>query len=101
MSLNYSAESIPEDDRCPDCNGSGDEWAEVRCCTGSRGRIECACGGESQYETVGECRSCGGTGRPTAEQWAAIDAKTAETFRRLRSQWRGLAAVGGYDGGRS
>lgn len=70
MSLLYPASDIPEEDRCPDCEGTGDEWAEVpACCGGSVYSIECACGGQSQMEPVGECLTCGGTGRPTDEQW--------------------------------
>lgn len=103
MSLDYPASAIPEEDRCPDCNGSGDQWAEVTCCRGSVWTVECACGGQPQWEPVAECPSCGGTGRPTAEQWQRIDAKTAETLRRLRREHAGLIAIsgGGYDGGRS
>lgn len=52
MSLLYPADAIPEAARCPDCDGSGDEWAVVGTDPS----------GAPFMEPIGECPACQGTG---------------------------------------
>lgn len=68
MSLLYPAEAIPEADRCAECNGSGDRWAEVYCCAPGHIRPGCTCGGQPFMEAIDECPACDGTGLAPAPE---------------------------------
>jgi hypothetical protein len=58
--LDYPTSDIERTERCPECEGSGEEWAEV----------------DGQYEAVAECRICLGSGKGDDAAWIRYNAET-------------------------